>query len=93
MRDLFVRPSAPMRSEVLPGLEPLGPERVAAAARALADRLGHGRDDVARTLWQVHRVHDPRRRLAVHGRPVRGRLPLPPVGDRREPYVHTGRAR
>ncbi|MGF1240064.1 hopanoid C-3 methylase HpnR [Streptomyces sp. 2-6] len=73
----------------------LGLRTAFGAARILADRLAHGQTNFARMLWKFHRVYNPRRQLADHGRPVRYRLPLPPaapVGDRRELYIHTGPA-
>lgn len=62
------------------------------AMRVLAGNLARGQTNFARMPWKFNRVHNPRRRLADHARPVRYELPLPrrlDVGDRRRLWVHT----
>lgn len=81
-----------VRTQAVINRKHLGLRTAVSAARVLAGNLARGHTNFARMLWRFNRVHNPRRQLADHARPVTYELPLPrriDVGDRRQLYVHT----
>ncbi|MBX9395564.1 hopanoid C-3 methylase HpnR [Streptomyces sp. TRM72054] len=81
-----------VRTQAVINRKHLGLRTAFGAARVLGRNLLHGQTNFARMLWKFHKVYNPRRQIADHGRPVRYELPLPQhldVADRRQLYVHT----